>query len=97
LFKNVQTIETDSWVSVHSAVVSGTINELNFEKVDTEATNSLEEELLPADFLENGNREVSKMTRVLYSTRNFSFEVKLSVPYYKLDAGETPQNILFIE
>lgn len=97
LYEGVESITTESWVAVHSAVVSETVNELNFNTATAEIANSLEEDLLPADFLENGNREVSKMTRVLYSTRNFPFEAKLSVPYYKLSSGDTHQNILFLE
>jgi len=97
IFKEVLPIESRDWISINSAVVSDTVTQLNFEKDVTGTTNFLEEELFPADFISNQNREVRKMVRSIYSTRNLPFEVKLKIPFYALSNEIEVQNIVFLE
>lgn len=97
LFTDIQEKHSSDWIKIHSAVISETITQLNFEKEANGASNFLEEELLPADFMSNQNREVRKMNRALYSTKNVAFEVKLNVPYFFLQTEEENQNIVFLE
>jgi CRISPR-associated protein Cas5h len=99
--KNVRMIsdvesKTDTdFVLLHSAIPSSVIQALNFPQDDD---NFLEEELLPADFIGNGNRELSKLVRVLFSTRGIPFSAKLNVPFFCVpDEHGLMQNILFIE
>lgn len=82
---------------IHSAVISETVEKLLFEKESEAGLNYLEEELLPADFLGNRSRELSKLNRTLFSTRNLPLEVRLSIPYYRLINGNEIQNIVFLE
>lgn len=77
-------------VDIHSAVNSDVVNEIIFEK-DSELMSFIEEELLPADFVSNYNRELSKMNRVLYTTAGISLKIKLSGTYYTLDCTQTIQ------
>ncbi len=96
-YKNVESLESKDFITIDSAVVSNTVIKLNFEKDANGASNFLEEELLPADFVSNHNREVRKMVTALYSTKNIPFEVKLNVPHYLLTTDLETQNIVFLE
>jgi CRISPR-associated protein Cas5h len=97
MFVDVSESKSEDWFSVSSAVVSETVKELNFITDPNDAFNFLEEDLLPADFVENNSREVGKMVRALFSTRNLPFEVKLSVPHYTLSSDKELQHIVFLE
>lgn len=97
LHENIQERTSTDWILIHSAVISETISKLNFEKDRNGANNFLEEELMPSDFVANNNREVRKMNRALYSTRNLPFEVKLSVSYFSIKSENEIQNIVFLE
>jgi CRISPR-associated protein Cas5h len=86
-------------MKIHSAVPSEKIVRLDFQKDDPDdGYNYLEEELMPADFVADGNRELSKLLRVLFSTQGKPFLAELNVPFFAVPdtAGEL-QNILFLE
>ena len=83
---------------MHSAVPSAMIERLDFRKDDPEGYNFLEEDLLPADFVANDNRELSKLQRVLFSTQGIPFTVILNAPFFQVvDPNGNPQNIVFLE
>lgn len=87
-------------LKIHSATPSEKIVRLEFAKEDPDngGYNYLEEELMPADFVGNGNRELSRLIRVLFSTEGKPFWVELNAPYFAVPDGEgNLQNILFLE
>lgn len=96
-YEQVEAIHSSDTILIDSAVISETVEELLFSKEYDIGSNYLEEELLPADFLQNGRRELAKLNRTLFSTRNLPLEVKLSVPYYHLVDEDETQNIVFLE
>ena len=58
---------------------------------------SLEEELLPADFVGDQQRELAAMNRVLFSTDGQPLRAQVSGEYIELsESGET-QRLLFLE
>lgn len=98
IYRNVLEIPSSDWVEMSSAIPSELIEELDFDndrEVDT--LEMIEEELLPADFIANYDRELSKMNRVLFSTTSRSIKVRLSKPHYELKGDDEIQNILFLE
>ncbi len=97
VFENQSSKTSSDWIPIHAAVPSNMVLGLDFEKDVNGAMNFLEEELLPADFVGNQNREVKKMVRAVYSTRNLPFTVKLSVPFYSLLSENEIQNIVFLD
>jgi CRISPR-associated protein Cas5h len=99
LFKNIESQKSLGWVKIHSAVPSDKIIRLDFQKDDLdEGYNFLEEEMMPADFVANGNRELSKLLRVLFSTQGKPFPVELNTPFFVVpDEDGNLQNILFLE
>lgn len=93
----IQQIDERGRLLIHSAVPSEAIDELVFDRQLAEDTlQSIEEELLPADFIENGNRELKRMNRVLFSTTSTGVQVRLNRPHYTLER-EDVQRILFME
>ncbi|MET6996927.1 CRISPR-associated protein Cas5 [Chitinophaga defluvii] len=79
-------------VVFNSAVVSDKISGLQFEK--TSDSNFVEEELMPADFIDDNNRELSKMNRVLFAHNALPLQVIYTGEYYELGGHQT---ITFLE
>lgn len=88
------------WINLHSAGNSEQVEEFNFPDNPEFKFNHIEEELLPADFIGGDKgREVYRMNRVLFATRNFPIHVKLSGKYFQLrrnDASEDTENFQFL-
>jgi len=84
----------DDFSIIHSALCSDKANEIGFEK---NRKLFIEEELIPCDFVKNGDREVSKMNRVIYSINELPIPVKLEGEYYKLSGTSETEHITFIE
>lgn len=82
------------YISFDSAVNSEDVTELVFEK---EEATFVEEELLPADFIANHNRELSKMNRALFTTGGVPLKVRLTGNYYIIQSQTTSQTIQFLE
>lgn len=91
---------TTNLLKIHSAAPSEKIVRLEFEKddPDDDGSNYLEEELMPADFVGNDNRELSKLIRVLLSTKGKPFPAEINTPFFSVPDGDGKlQNILFLE
>lgn len=98
LFTDVQKQEAKEWVTVHSAMPSDAVEQLDFDRQRTADTLQLiEEELLPGDFVSNFDRELRRMDRLLFSTTASGIKVRLAKPYYALNQGSETQHILFME
>jgi CRISPR-associated protein Cas5h len=85
----------NEWISFNSAVISESVSELNFK--DTSLQYFLEEELLPADFKANYDRELSKMNRILFTSNNIPLKVRFNGTYYRIETEGEIQNIQFLE
>lgn len=57
----------------------------------------VEEDLFPADFKANNNREVVQMNRLLYTIGNMPLRAKFNGTYYVLKGENENQNIQFIK
>ncbi len=58
---------------------------------------SVEEELLPADFVGDGQRELAAMNRVLFSTNGRPLRAQVAGEFVELGEGADVQRILFLE
>ena len=99
LHSNIDAQKSENLLKIHSAVPSDQVGRLEFLKEDpTDGYNYLEEEMMPADFVADGNRELSKLLRVLFSTEGKPFSIVLNASFYAVpdDVGEL-QNIVFLE
>ncbi len=89
---------TDDFIAIHSAIPSTVVNHF---LIDDEAASmmSLEEELLPLDFVKNNYRELSNIGKFLFSTNGKPFNIQINRPFYHLkrEGTEGGENILFLE
>jgi CRISPR-associated protein Cas5h len=79
---------------IHSAICTHKVKKIGFEE---NRKLLVEEELIPSDFVDNNNRELSKMHRVIYSINDEPVPVLLEGEYYQLLNPGIPENITFIE
>ncbi len=82
----------NGFIEFNSAVISDKASSLKFEKQDDYSF--VEEELMPADFVANYNRELSKMNRVLFTHNALPLSVVYSGAYFVL---QNTYNITFLE
>ena len=94
---NVETINSDDYVQIHSALPVAMVEDLKFDKEEFENYNFVEEDMLPGDFMANGNREVSKMNRLLFSITPHPLRVKLKGSYFVLKSETDEMNIQFMD
>lgn len=97
LFASSQIVEKEvnnEFINFHSAISSERISSINFDKQNN---NFIEEELLPADFKANFDRELIKMNRVLFSTKNKPIEVCYTGVFYTLQDNNDTQTIQFLD
>ncbi|OJV22398.1 MAG: hypothetical protein BGO21_14095 [Dyadobacter sp. 50-39] len=93
----IREINDGSRLVIHSSVPSEAVEELVFDRESADdRLQFIEEELLPADFLGNGNRELRLMNRIVFSTTGHGIEVRLNRPYYEIE-DDGIQRIIFLE
>ncbi len=82
-----------------SAINSEDIQEIELEKENGGRISIVEEELMPADFIANYNRELQKMNRVLFSVSGSRIKAKMkeSVAVYELTGGKQKLIIQFMK
>jgi CRISPR-associated protein Cas5h len=85
----------NEFINLHSACNSENVSGIQFEKENQ--YNFIEEELMPADFKANYDREVVKMNRVIYTTGDLPLTVKLTGLIYKIKDQDQTLNIQFLE
>lgn len=92
---NVREFKTSSQkIELHSAGNAADINQL---LIDTEHYNFLEEDLLPADFKGNKDREVVSMNRLIFTINDIPLKVDIKGTYYQLTNNGDIQNIQFLK
>ena len=98
LISDAELVSPTDWVLIHSAMPSDAVDALDFDRQRTTDTlQSIEEELLPGDFIGNFDRELRRMDRVLFSTTASGVRVRLNKPYYVLTLPTETQHVLFME
>jgi CRISPR-associated protein Cas5h len=90
-----ESLAQNEWIIFNSAIISDNVSALDFERKDLQ--HFVEEELLPADFKANFDRELSKMNRVLFTTGNIPLKVKFSGKYFEIENEIEKQIIQFLE
>jgi len=87
----------NEYIILDSACLSKNVQDISFEKANEYRFNMLEEELMPADFLADGNRELKKMNRVLFTTGGVPLKIKLINNVYILEKNNQIQTIQFLD
>jgi len=95
---NILKIDAKDYIFMNSAVPIASVEDLKFKKDDYDSYNFVEEDMLPGDFKANGNREVRKMNRLLFSITPNPLRLKLKDFYYNLKKVESEElNIKFMD
>lgn len=89
--KNAQ----NEWLLFDSAIEVDKISSFDFDREGS--MNFIEEELLPADFKANFDRELVKMNRLLFSTRNMPIKVCYTGICYEIKNMVENQIIQFLD
>ncbi|HYX09101.1 MAG TPA: hypothetical protein VE912_20375, partial [Bacteroidales bacterium] len=95
--ESITQLENNDFVLINSAVPSKFVEELDFEKDNYEQYNFVEEDMLPSDFVDNYNREVSKMNRLLYSITNLPLRIRINSSFLNLHTESEVLNIKFMD
>lgn len=91
-----QKTEND-YVMLHSAIPVDMVEDLKFEKDNLDNYNFIEEDMMPGEFVSNGNRKVKTMNKLLFSITPSPLRVKLKSPYYQIEESEQRINIQFMD
>jgi len=94
---NIKKLHSTEYVNVNSAVAIDNLISLEFEKDEFDNYNFIEEDMMPADFVANGNREVSKMNKIIFSITKNPLRVKLKNDFYNIILNDEIINIQFLE
>lgn len=90
-------IATEDLTLIHSAVPAKMVEKLQFNRDEYEDYNFVEEDMLPGDFIGNGNREVRKMNQLLFSITPHPLRVKLNTRFYQVKTNTEQLNIQFMD
>lgn len=94
LHPQAQTRSSDEVLEFHSTVPTELILP---QSLATGTAISLEEELLPADFVGAGQRELAAMNRVLFSTDGQPLRAQVRGEFFELSEANETQRLLFLE
>lgn len=87
----------NEFIEINSACLSENVEKIHFEKNDKYKHNMIEEELMPADFIADNDRELKKMNRILFTSGNIPLSVKITAQLYKIKINEYFQIIQFLD
>lgn len=87
----------NEFVIINSVVLSENVKELKFDKTENYKYNFVEEDLLPADFKANYDRELIKMNQVLFTTGDIPLHVKFTGKIYNIKTDNYDLNIHFLD
>jgi len=95
--QEIQEVEVENEIiSFDSAVNTERVLELFYDKENI-TDFMIEDEIMPADFKANYDRELSKMNKVLFIDGSNKLKVKFSGIYYQLNDNSSHLNIQFLE
>jgi CRISPR-associated protein Cas5h len=94
---DVEQKNSDDYVHLHSAVPVAQVESLEFDKDAYEQYNFVEEDMLPGEFVSDGNREVKSMNRLLFSTTKLPLRVKINTGFWEVKTSTETLNIQFMD
>lgn len=93
----IKQTKEDDYVMLNTAVPVDMVEDLKFEKDNLDNYNFVEEDMMPGEFVSNGNREVKTMNKLLFSITPNPLRVKLKSSYYQIEESEQKINIQFMD
>jgi CRISPR-associated protein Cas5h len=93
----IKQTKESNYIMLNSAVPVDLVEDLKFEKDNLDNYNFVEEDMMPGEFVSNGNREVKTMNKLLFSITQNPLRVKLNSLYYQIEESEQIINIQFMD
>jgi CRISPR-associated protein Cas5h len=93
----IKQTKESNYIMLNSAVPVDLVEDLKFEKDNLDNYNFVEEDMMPGEFVSNGNREVKTMNKLLFSITPNPLRVKLNSLYYQIEESEQIINIQFMD
>jgi CRISPR-associated protein Cas5h len=93
----IKQAKESNYIMLNSAVPVDLVEDLKFEKDNLDNYNFVEEDMMPGEFVSNGNREVKTMNKLLFSITQNPLRVKLNSLYYQIEESEQIINIQFMD
>jgi CRISPR-associated protein Cas5h len=93
----IKQTKESNYIMLNSAVPVDLVEDLKFEKDNLDNYNFIEEDMMPGEFVSNGNREVKTMNKLLFSITQKPLRVKLNSSYYQIEESEQIINIQFMD
>jgi len=94
---DVEQKASEDFIYIHSAIPVGQVESLEFDREEYEQYNFVEEDLLPGEFVSDGNREVKTMNRLLFSTTIHPLRVKVNAEFWKVKTSNEVLNLQFTD
>ena len=95
--EKIKILNSKDFIKMNSVIPIDNIEELEFEKDEYENYNFIEEDMMPADFVSDNNREVGKMNKLIFSITKNPIRVKLKNDYYQIQLIDESVNIQFMD
>lgn len=86
--------ELKEYVSLTSAILSDQVTAL---ELNTEKKIRIEEDLTPAAFADDFDRELVAMRRIIYTTDGERLRARLKIPHYRLNETEIPESFVLLD
>ncbi|MCB0629024.1 MAG: CRISPR-associated protein Cas5 [Saprospiraceae bacterium] len=86
--------ELEEYISLSSAVLSDDVAAL---KLDKDKKIRIEEDLTPAAFIDDFDRELAAMHRIVYTTDGSKLCARLKVPHYRIDNAQTQEAFVLLD
>ena len=98
VYNAIEIAPTNDFIAIHSAIPSAVVEHFLIDDEEFSMM-SLEEELLPLDFVKNSYRELTNIGKFLFSTNGKPFKIQTNRSLYQLKLADTEgvENILFLE
>jgi len=84
-------------ISLNSACLSDNVEKIIYDKSEISRYSMIEEELLPADFKANNDRELIKMNRVIFAYGDYELNVEFTGTVYEITDKQEKQIIQFLD
>jgi len=88
---------SDKFVLLHSAIPTRLVSKLLYEEDQVEHYNTIEEELMPGDFISDHSRELNKMNHLLFSVSNVPLRVQIKDSFWSMELDGERINFQFMD
>jgi CRISPR-associated protein Cas5h len=86
--------DLEQYISLRSAILS---NDVAAFKLGAGKKLRIEEDLTPAAFVDNFDRELAAMQRIVYTTDGSELRARLKIPHYRINNADTDEAFVLLD